>query len=311
MGAEAPAAHADGVLVAEDGGDEAVLDALDGERDDTHLRRRDVGADRSVDAQPWHAGQPRHGRPGELGLVGRDAVEADVAQPADGGGEGDGADDVRRPGFLTVGEVGPHDVVDGDGAHGATTGVVRRRPEGVASTDEGAGAEGRVHLVGRQDDEVEVARVAVGAHVDPTVGGELGGVDEDPRSRRMDLLGEPVHWRHDAGDVRRARDRQQRHPARVQGQQVVEVVLVEGAVGAGSDVDDPSAARHGRSFEWCSRTVVSTTASSGSGSEPARQLTASVVFFPKTTTSRSGSAPTNSPTMARACSYTSVLNRDL
>ena len=42
VGAEAPAAHADAVLVAEDGGDEAVVDAVDGERDDADLRRAGV-----------------------------------------------------------------------------------------------------------------------------------------------------------------------------------------------------------------------------------------------------------------------------
>ena len=57
MGAEAPAAHADGVLVAEDGGDEAVVDAVERERDDPDPVDVDVG--RTVEAQPGHRGEAR------------------------------------------------------------------------------------------------------------------------------------------------------------------------------------------------------------------------------------------------------------
>jgi hypothetical protein len=70
-------------------------------------------------------------------------------------------------------------------------------------------------------------------------------------------------------------------------------------------------ARHGRSLEWCSSRVVSTTAPSAIGITRASLLIASVVFLAKTVTSRSGSAPTKPPTAARASSYTRVLRRDL
>ena len=57
LGAEAAAAHADAVLVAEDGGHEAVVHTVDGEGDDAHLR----------------AGAPA-----------RRAVQGDAAHPAPG-----------------------------------------------------------------------------------------------------------------------------------------------------------------------------------------------------------------------------------
>ena len=49
-------------------------------------------------------------------------------------------------------------------------------------------------------------------------------------------------------------------------------------------------------------TVVSTTSPSAMGIERASLLIASVVFFVKTTTSRSRSAPTKAPTTRRASS---------
>ena len=45
--------------------------------------------------------------------------------------------------------------------------------------------------------------------------------------------------------------------------------------------------------------------------ERARWFTASVVFLPNTTTSRSGSAPTKVITVSRAPSYAAVLRRDM
>ena len=49
MGAEAPAAHADAVLVAEDCGDHAVFESVDGERDDADLGCQADRVGRSVD----------------------------------------------------------------------------------------------------------------------------------------------------------------------------------------------------------------------------------------------------------------------
>ena len=77
MGAEAPAAHSDAVLVAEDGGDQPVVDPGDRERDDADLVGRPVGVGRTVDREPGHAGQALDRVPGELALVGGDAVEPD------------------------------------------------------------------------------------------------------------------------------------------------------------------------------------------------------------------------------------------
>jgi hypothetical protein len=56
---------------------------------------------------------------------------------------------------------------------------------------------------------------------------------------------------------------------------------------------------------------VSTTEPTGIRIERASRFTASVVFLPNTTTSRSGSAPTKAMTFSRAPSYAAVLRRDM
>ena len=167
--------------------------------------------------------------------------------------------------------------------------------------DQGTGAERGVHLVGGEGDEVEVPRIVVGAHVDRAVGGELGGVDQDAPAGRVHPLGQGVDRRHDAGDVGGAGDGQQRDPPRVAGEQPVQVVLVEGPVRSRAHVDDrgPSPPRQvvGVVLE---RRREHDRARSGIVSDRAARLSASVVFRPNTTTSRSGSAPTNAPTASRA-----------
>ena len=86
---------------------------------------------------------------------------------------------------------------------------------------------------------------------------------------------------------------------------------VERAVRRRADVDGADASVHGKSFEWCSSSVVNTTASGAMGSARANLLIASVVFLVNTTTSRPGSAPRNSPTISLARSNTLVHSRDL
>ena len=111
-----------------------------------------------------------------------------------------------------------------------------------ARAHERARSEGRVQLVRRHRDEIEVAGIVVRAHVDRAMGCELRGVHEDAATRRVHLLGEPVYgWEH-AGHVRRARDREQRDVSRVFVQAPVEVLLVEGAVGVGADAHRTGAA---------------------------------------------------------------------
>ena len=60
--------------------------------------------------------------------------------------------------------------------------------ERTSRTDERAGAVRGVHLVRRQGDEIQVARIVVRAHVDRAVGGQLGGVDEDAPTDGVHLL---------------------------------------------------------------------------------------------------------------------------
>ena len=93
--------------------------------------------------------------------------------------------------------------------------------------DEGTGAVRGVHLVGREGDEVEMTGIVVGAHVDRAVRRELGGVDEDPSARGMDLLGQLVHRLHDSGDVRRARHGEQRDATGVLGEAPIEILDIQ------------------------------------------------------------------------------------
>ena len=150
-----------------------------------------------------------------------------------------------------------------DGAHRAASHVVGRVGERAPGADQRAGAVRRVQLVGRQGDEVEVTGIVVGPHVDRAVRSELGGVDEDATAGRVHLRGQLVHRLHDPGDVRRTRHGEQRDATGV---------LERGADRGGRRrACRPGrrrrgwcgiAPRHGRSFEWCSSIVVSTTESS-------------------------------------------------
>ena len=74
MGAEAAAAHADAVLVAEDRGDQAVVEPVDGERDDAEWSRRGRRSDRGR-AGRGRRPEPSRRRRSQFALVGDDAVE--------------------------------------------------------------------------------------------------------------------------------------------------------------------------------------------------------------------------------------------
>ena len=75
----------------------------------------------------------------------------------------------------------------------------------------------------------------MGAEVDRAVRGQLRRVDQDPPAHPVDPLGQVVDRGDDAGDVRGARDREQRHPSGVGGEQPVQVVEVEQPVALAAD----------------------------------------------------------------------------
>jgi hypothetical protein len=84
-----------------------------------------------------------------------------------------------------------------------------------------------------------VPEVVVRAHVDRAMRRQLCGVDQDLAADRVHLLGEPVDRLDDPGDVGRPRHRQQGDTAGADGQQPIERVLVQCAVGCGRDADGP------------------------------------------------------------------------
>jgi hypothetical protein len=169
--------------------------------------------------------------------LGGDALAADPGERLGRGRQCHRADDVRAPGLLPVRQIGPRDVIDGDRVHRAATAVVRDRCEAGPRTDERAAAERGVHLVRREDHVVEVSGIVMGAHVDRSVGRELGGVDQDATADRVHPFGEIVDRLHDTRDVRRPRHREEGHPPGVLPQAAVEVLVVEGSIRAGAHVN--------------------------------------------------------------------------
>ena len=222
-----------------------------------------------------------------------------VGERADGCRHGDRTHDVRAAGLFPVGKVGPDDGVGRDGAHRAASSVIGCGSEGGAGPDQGAGSVRGVHLVGREGDEVEMAGIVVGRMSIGRCGASWAA------STR---IRPPAAWTFSANsctgcttpvtfeapDTARSATRpacSARHRSR------------------SSTSNEPSGPSptctvrtrplHGRSFEWCSSIVVSTTESSATANERASLLIASVVFLANTTTSRSGSAPRNSATSSR------------
>ena len=244
LGAEAPAAHADAVLVAEHRGDVVRGRALDRER----TRRRAVGRVRGRGRSgrtPSPPGRAR-GRASacrvQRRLRGRrcgpqpissriDVAAANAMAPSTFGvpaSSRSGRSAQTTSSRVTASTVPPPE----------WSGVARER---VARADERARAERRVQLVRRQRDEVEVTGIVVGAHVDRAVRRRVG--------RRRPGCGRPTactfsasRWTggstpvtFDAPDTASSATR----PA-CSREQPVEVVDVERAVGAGADADGPA-----------------------------------------------------------------------
>ena len=232
LGAEAPAADAHTVLVAEHRGDQPVITAVDGEGDHAEIR-----TGRTEEGHPRHGRQPPAGVDGESLLAGGDRVQTDLTEPARRSGQGDGPQQVRAARLDPVRQVGPHDVVERHRTHGAAAALVGIAAHAVPPGDQRSRPVRGVQLVRRQGDCIEVLGVVVRAHVDGPVRGELGGVDEDPTADGVDLRRHPVHVRHDAGDVRRAGHGEQCDATGVPCQLGVEVLLVHGSVDQRSDVD--------------------------------------------------------------------------
>ena len=166
----------------------------------------------------------------------RDPSTADLGERGQRRGERHGADDVRAPRFLAVGQLRPCHVIQRHRVDRAAAAMVGGCRESVPRTDEGAAAEWGIGLVRRQGEEVQVGGVVVESHVDRPVGGELSSVDEDPPAGGVNLAGQPVDRLHDPGDVGCAGDGEQGDAAGELGEQPVEVVLVERPVGTRADV---------------------------------------------------------------------------
>ena len=161
-----------------------------------------------------------------------DGRPADAFDFVDGGMERDRAEDVGGAGFFAFGRVGPRDFVEVDEVDGAATGEERVTVgEGASRPDEGAGAEGGVHLVPAPRHEVDRGWQT-------SVGCELGGVHEDGHAALVGGDGDVVDRGHPAGDVRRAADGQQlRMRCDVEGRR--DVLDGEGAIGLA--FDEPAA----------------------------------------------------------------------
>ena len=300
LGAEAAAADPDAVLVAEDGGERSVLDAVDGERHDADaVDASTSGACRwTPGSAPSRAVTCRTRRRSWSATRSRPTA----SQSLDGRRQRHRAEDVRAAALLPIGQLGPAHVVERDGldrpaaGDGAAWGGTRRAarsarrcrtartpcaPESATKSRCPGSSCGR-RSIGRW-----AASWAASTMMSPPTACTRSAIVVDPG--------------HDAGHVRRAGDAQHADPTGVAGEQLVEVVLVERAVGCGPDVDDPGplaprqvvrvVLEHGRDDHGVVGHATTAWAS---------MLIASVVCLPKTTVSRSGSAPTNRPTTRRA-----------
>src|SRR5712692_8267604 len=145
--------------------------------------------------------QAREQRGSELDFVTEHVVEAKLEQGLDGDPQRDGPDDVRRSRLLAIRQVGPNGVVPGDDADSPTAHDLWRPGEEVPGGHEHTGAVGRVHLVARERDEVEVPRIARRPHVDAIVRSELSGIYRHQRAVSVRELGDLVDWRYEAGHV--------------------------------------------------------------------------------------------------------------
>ena len=149
--------------------------------------------------------------------------------------EGDGPDDVGRPGLLAVGWRRPDHLVQVDEVDGAAAGQERVAglEEGTGS-DQGTAAEGRVELVAAEGQ-------VVGLGGQRPVRRELGRVDQDRHAPLVGGVDDLVEGWQPPGHVGGAGDRQQRRPAAAGVERGHHVVDGEGPVGPALDV---AALRH-------------------------------------------------------------------
>ena len=234
LGAEAPAAHADAVLVPEDGGDQPGVPAVDGER---RSRRALPRAAEHRDAR--QRGQPRSGVAGELLLVGGDLRRARCRRAA--------APPRRRrwhPSRFGL----PASPRSGRSAHTTSSRVTARTvpppqqsgsppnsrrspisaPEPYGAYSLCADTAMASRWPGSSWSSMSIwrcpASCAASTRILPPDGVDLGG---EPMDR----------WSH-AGHVGRPGHRQQGDPVAVASQLVIEIVLVQRAVDPCPDVDD-------------------------------------------------------------------------
>ena len=165
--------------------------------------------------------------------MGGDVFHADFFENLHGFGEGERPHEVGGTGFLFFGDVGPFDFVEGDevdraSSHGIRGGAVF---ETCAGADEAAAAEGGVHFVAAEDEEVDAAGVAGGAHGDGAVGHELSAIDEDFSAIGVGHGGDAADGGDVTGDVGRAGDGDHFDFAVVFAQFPLDVVDVERSVG--------------------------------------------------------------------------------
>ena len=156
-----------------------------------------------------------------------------------------------------------------------------------------------------------MAGVVVGEHVDRSVPGQLGGVDEDRSADGVDLPGEAVNRGDHAGHVRRSGDGQQGNSVAVAGELGVEIVLVQRTVESRPD------AHGGRSMP--PRQQVGVVLEHGGqydgvvrqGERPGELVDRLGGVLGEHDDVTLGSAPTKCPTASRASSNAAVLRRDL
>src|SRR6266498_1112777 len=123
--AEAAVARADAPFAGKHGGGQGVWDAVDVEGNDSQPRGGVGGARIAVEDQPGNRRKTFERRGGQIRLVPEDSLPADFLQGADGAGERDNADDVRRPGLLPIREVGPVGAFETHDVHRAAADDVR------------------------------------------------------------------------------------------------------------------------------------------------------------------------------------------
>ena len=204
MGAEAAVAHADGVLGAQDRGQQRVAVALELEGRQRRHGRRSRRATARAAAAPARRASPAARRADEAhARAPATASHTELAEDPARRPERDRAHDVRRAGLVALGRIGPHDVVERDELDRPAAAQQRLAAlEGATAGDERAGPERRVELVPRQREVVD----ARARHVDGAMRRELGGVDEELGAVVVRDRGELGQRPHLAGDVRGARD---------------------------------------------------------------------------------------------------------